>query len=92
MEKVEKCDKCKNNFLRKFVSPQNKWSQINEVSFWTEDKKKTWKGYRLLCRACLKIWRQGYPDDYLRLVSKEKKVRFRSYLYNGLFDRNDLVK
>ena len=92
MEKIEKCDKCKKSFFRKFVSPQNKWSQINEVSFWTEDKKKTWKGYRLLCRSCLKDWRQNYPDDYLKLVSPLKKTRFRSYLYNGLLDRSDLVK
>jgi len=92
MEKIEKCDKCKSNFVRKFVSPSNKWSQINEVSFWTDDKNKTWNGWKILCRSCLKDWRQNYPDDYLELVSKEKKVRFRSYLYNGLFNRSDLVE
>ena len=91
MEKKEKCDKCHQYFLRKFVSPLNQWSQINQVSFWTDHQKKTWNGYRLLCRSCLKDWRQNYPDDYQKLVSKEKKVRFRSYLYSGLFDKNDLV-
>jgi len=92
MEKIEKCDKCRQHFTRKFVSPQNKWSQINEISFWTDSPKKTWKGYRLLCRSCLKDWRQNYPDDYLELVSPAKKARFRSYLYNGLFDKADGVK
>ncbi|RHZ36655.1 hypothetical protein [endosymbiont GvMRE of Glomus versiforme] len=92
MEKIEKCDRCRRDFARKFVAPQNKWSQINEVSFWTDNQEKTWKGHRLLCRACLKDWRQNYPDDYLELVSSTKKARFRSYLYSGLFDKKDLVE
>jgi hypothetical protein len=91
MEKLEKCDKCQHPFLRKFVSPLNQWSQLNQVSFWTDNPKKTWKGYRLLCRACLKAWRQNYPEDYQKLVSKEKKARFRSYWYSGLFEKSDSV-
>ncbi|RHZ36501.1 hypothetical protein [endosymbiont GvMRE of Glomus versiforme] len=89
MEKIEKCDRCLRDFIRKYVAPQRSWSQLNEVSFWTEGK--SWKGYEILCRACLKDWRKSHPDDFLRLVGEEKKSRFRAYLYNGLLDKNDLV-
>ncbi|MCE8163661.1 MAG: hypothetical protein I3274_05630 [Candidatus Moeniiplasma glomeromycotorum] len=89
MEKIEKCDKCSNKFIRKYVAPQKKWSQLNEVSFWTEGK--TWKGYEILCRSCLKDWRKSHQDDFIRLVSKEKKNRFRAYAYSGLLDKKDIV-
>ena len=91
MEKIEKCDKCKNNFFRKFVSPQNKWSQINEVSFWTEDKKKTWKGYHLLCRSCLKDWFEKEKNLFDKLVEPKKKKLFLGYRSNGVFNKQDLV-
>ena len=89
MEKIEKCDLCSRDFLRKYVAGKKEWSQLNTVSYWTDGKK--WKKYKLLCRSCLKEWRQRYAGDFLELVSTEKKTRFRAYLYNGLLDREDLV-
>jgi len=91
MEKIEKCDLCSREFLRKYVNGTKEWSQLNQISFWTD--KKGWKigtkKIEILCRPCLKEWRRRYADDFLKLVSTEKKNRFRAYLYNGLLDRKD---
>jgi len=89
MEKLERCDKCRQEFIRKYVAASSGWSKLNEVGYWTEEK--GWNGYKLLCRRCLKNWRERHADDFLSLVSTEKKTRFRSYIYNGLLDREDLV-
>jgi hypothetical protein len=89
MEKIEKCDKCKRNFARKFTPRQGTWSKMNEVEYWTDGK--NWNGYKIVCRSCLKDWKIYSPDEFMKLVSPEKRERYSSYLYSGLFDRKDLV-
>jgi len=89
MERIQKCDKCRKEFIRKYVAASNGWSRLNEVDYWTEEK--GWKDYKLLCRRCLKNWRERHADAFLELVSTAKKTRFRAYIYNGLLDREDLV-
>jgi hypothetical protein len=91
MERVVKCDKCSKDFIQKWVSARKAWSKINEVDYWTEGK--TWNGYKLLCRSCLKKWFEQEHEIFNKLVNNPQKIKmFFSYRGHGALDKPDHVK
>jgi len=89
MKRIEICDRCKREFYRQFVNGKNNWSQLNEVNYWTEGK--DWNNYKILCRACLIDWKTKHTNEFIKLVSQEKKKRFSNYQTNRVLDRQDLA-
>ncbi|KLL03593.1 MAG: hypothetical protein MRECE_12c003 [Mycoplasmataceae bacterium CE_OT135] len=88
MQRIVKCDKCKKQFIQKWVGPRKQWSQINQVSYWTSGKR--WKNYKLLCRPCLKFWFEAEREIFDKLVDSESKQRmFFSYRGHGALDKPD---
>jgi len=91
MERIVKCDKCKKNFIQKWVGAKKNWSQINEVKYWIGDKE--WKGKNHFCRSCLKGWFELERESFDKWVIDEKKRNmFFSYRGHGAFDKSDKVK
>jgi len=88
MQRVKKCDKCEKDFIQKWVNREKHWSQLNQVSYWTDDKK--WSNYQLFCRSCLKDWFEYEREIFDNLVNNESKRRiFYSYRGHGAFDKPD---
>jgi len=88
--RVEKCDKCHEKFIRRWVASKSDWSQLNDVMYWTDGK--GWKNYKLLCRSCLKSWWKDDEKDWRALINSSHKSSFNSYLYTGLLDKDDKLK
>lgn len=88
-ERVLNCDKCKRKFIQKWVSARKSWSKINEIAYWTGNKK--WDGKEYLCRSCLKDWFDNNRKEFNQLVNPEKRRLFLSYKGHGTFDKQDIV-
>ena len=90
MKRIINCDKCKKDFVQKWIIPKQNWSQINQVSYWTEGK--SWGDFKTLCRGCLKEWFEYYREDFAKLVKPKKQKLFSNYRGFGLFDKSDYYK
>ena len=87
LERKVKCDECQNKFLQKWVVPQKRWSQINEVAYWTGGK--NWNNNKLVCRSCLKNWFENHRTEFARLIDPKKQKTFTNYKGYGVFDKSD---
>lgn len=58
--------------------------------YWTDGK--GWNDYKILCRACLKDWKNKHTKEFVTLINKTKSDSFHTYDYNRLLDRDDLVE
>ncbi|RHZ36657.1 hypothetical protein [endosymbiont GvMRE of Glomus versiforme] len=88
MQRVIKCDKCQKDFIQKWINRKKQWSQINEISYWTDGKK--WKSYKFFCRSCLNDWFELEREEFDKLIVDEKKRRiYASYRGHGAFDKSD---
>jgi len=90
MQRVVKCDKCKKDFIQKYINYKKQWSQLNEIKFWIGEQKE-WNGYRYFCRSCLKKWPEFSREKFENLVLPDKKKLFFDYKYRGTLDQNDRV-
>ena len=90
MQRVIQCNKCKKNFIQKWVNCQNQWSQLNSVLYWTSGQK--YNGYQHFCRSCLKKWFEFERESFDSLVQDESKRKtFFSYRGHGALDKPDQV-
>jgi len=87
MQRVVNCNRCKKDFIQKWVNREGHWSQLNQVSYWTDGKK--WKDYDLFCRSCIKAWFEFEREIFNSLVSENKKKLFFSYRGHGALDKPD---
>jgi len=88
-QRTIQCERCKENFAQKYVFGRKEWSQINEVSYWTNGK--TWQDCRFLCRSCLKVWHGDFRKEFNSLVELRKRKIFSNYKNNGVFDKKDKI-
>lgn len=90
MERIIKCDKCKKDFIQKWVNREKNWSRLNEIKYWICDKE--WKGKNYFCRSCLKKWFELERESFDKLVDNESRRRmFFSYRGHGALDKPDHV-
>ncbi|KLL03082.1 MAG: hypothetical protein MRECE_18c009 [Mycoplasmataceae bacterium CE_OT135] len=89
LERIIQCDRCKENFAQKYVFGRKGWSQINEITYWTNGK--LWDEFRILCRQCLKVWYEENRKEFNSLVELRKRKIFSNYKNNGLFDKKDYI-
>jgi hypothetical protein len=88
MKRVKNCDKCQKQFFQQWMAPCQNWSQINDVSYWTDGK--GWNGYEFLCRSCLNNWFEQEREAFSQLVTNPSRLRtFRAYRGSGTFLKND---
>jgi hypothetical protein len=87
LEREVKCGRCEEFFIQKWVVAQKKWSQINEISYWTDGK--GWNGYKFFCRSCLKKWYDEDRKEFLDRVDLRKRKIFVNYKGSGVFDKPD---
>jgi len=78
-----KCDRCKIESEKKWNHIKKKYSDINDVSYWTEGK--NYKNYKLLCRDCLQDWYQKENEIFVSLVSYSKRKIFNNYQHLEIF-------
>ena len=89
MQRVKKCSRCKKDFIQKYVNREKNWSQLNQVSYWTDGKK--WKDYEFFCRSCIKEWFYLERESFNNLVSESKRKLFFSYNGHGTFNKPDHI-
>ena len=88
MQRIIKCDKCKKDFIQKWINRKKQWSQLNQIDYWTNGKK--WNSYKLFCRTCLNNWFELEREKFNELVdSKAKRKIFFSYRGHGAFNKPD---
>ena len=90
MQRIKKCDKCKKDFIQKWINRKKQWSQLNEIYYWTGGKK--WNNYKFFCRSCLKNWFELEREAFDKLIVDESKRRtYFSYRGHGAFDKPDYL-
>jgi hypothetical protein len=89
MPRVIKCDKCQQNFTQQWVAAKKQWSQINQVSYWTNGQ--PWKSYHYFCRSCLNNWYEKDWASFKQLVEPKKQRLFIGYRSYGVFAKKDLT-
>lgn len=86
-EIITQCSKCQRTFIRQWVAPKGRYSQINSIDYWTDGK--GWKNYEFLCRRCLKDWFEKDNESFVALVPSKRKKVFYTYNNSGYFDKVD---
>ncbi|MCE8163436.1 MAG: hypothetical protein I3273_05125 [Candidatus Moeniiplasma glomeromycotorum] len=75
--KVEKCFRCKEWFLVKYVPWKKRFSLKNNWSFWTGNEEED----RKICDVCLKDLYFNHKKDYKRDISNfDRRMTLRSYV------------
>lgn len=87
--KVEICDKCQEKFFRKWNNARRSLSSLNDISYWTENR--GWKNYNLLCRSCLKDWKNNFEKEWENSIGWRKKSVFRRYIETGQLEKDDKI-
>lgn len=77
------------DFIRKWVNVRKKWSQINEIAYWTGGKK--WNEREYLCRSCLNDWFDNNREEFNKFIDPKKRKIFLSYRGHGTFNIKDIV-
>jgi hypothetical protein len=81
--RIEICDRCKNQFRRKWSAVRQDWSQINDINYWTAGK--VWNNWKIVCRECLNYWFTKESESWNELISPSKKNVFYTYRSDGFF-------
>jgi len=75
------CDKCGKIRVKKWNPIKKTYSKINEISYWTDGK--GYKNYENLCRDCLKKWHEEDNENFVKLISQQKRIIFYNYNNRG---------
>ena len=84
------CDDCGKVSVKKWNPIKKKYSEINEISYWTD--KKGYKNFNLLCRNCLKVWYEKDSEEFFKLVPYKKQKMFSNYKRRGDLNEENAKK